>query len=73
MTKKLSREEVIDTIDKILLAEGTDEEEDLWLEQLSISVPYYQEIYRIIATSTEDLTAEEILDKAKANHKPIIL
>ncbi|NTU21993.1 hypothetical protein HPY28_16835 [Brevibacillus sp. HB1.2] len=73
MTKKLSREEIIDTIDKILLAEGTDEEEDLWLEQLSISVPYYQEIYRIIATSTEDLTAKEILDKAKTNHKPIIL
>ncbi|MED1790093.1 hypothetical protein P4V47_21910 [Brevibacillus laterosporus] len=72
MKKKLSRNEFIEVIDNILSAEGT-EEEDIWLEQLSASVPYYQEIYKIIATSKEDLTAEDILEKAKQNHRPINL
>ncbi|XOS90441.1 hypothetical protein ACLMAB_16010 [Brevibacillus laterosporus] len=73
MEKKLSRDEIIGVIDNILSAKGTEEEEATWLEQLSVSVPYYQEIYRIIVTSKEDLTAEYILEKAKQNHSPIHL
>ncbi|TPG71338.1 hypothetical protein EEL32_14890 [Brevibacillus laterosporus] len=72
MEKKQSRDEIIEVIHSILSAKGT-EEEDTWLEQLSVSVPYYQEIYRIIVTSKEDLTAEDILEKAKQNHSPIHL
>ncbi|MCR8979554.1 hypothetical protein [Brevibacillus laterosporus] len=71
MEKKLSRDEIIGVINNILSAKGTEEEEATWLEQLSVSVPYYQEIYRIIVTSKEDLTAEDILEKAKQNHSPI--
>ena len=73
MTK--SEKEVIQIIDKILqlISSGTDEELDEAIHKLEISVPFYEKIYNIIFFSNEKLTADEIYQKAKAEHKPILL
>lgn len=69
----LERDEVIDILRKIMEGEGTQEEDEIWTEQLSQTVPYYQEIFNIIATSNEDLSPEDVLDRAQKKYKPIIL
>lgn len=40
---------------------------------MEASVPLYSKIYNMIFFSNEELTAEEIYQKAKAEHKPILL
>ncbi len=69
----LDRDEMVEIIRKIMEGEGTEEEDEIWAAQLSQTVPYYQEIFRIIATSNEDLAPEEVLDLTQKKHKPIIL
>lgn len=69
----MDRSEIIGIIKKLINGEGTEEEEETWMEQLDKNVPYYHEIFEIITTSKEQLTPEEILDKAEKNYKPIIL
>lgn len=70
-----NEKEVIQIIDKILqlISGGTDEELDGAIHELEISVPFYEKIYNMIFFSNEKLTADEIYQKAKAEHKPILL
>ncbi len=70
-----SEKEVIRIIDKILklIPGGTDEELNEAIHELETSVPFYGKIYNIIFFSNQELTAEEIYQKAKAEHKPILL
>lgn len=70
-----SEKEVIQIIDKILqlISDGTDEELDEAIHELEISAPFYEKIYNMIFFGNEKLTAEEIYQKAKAEHKPILL
>lgn len=70
-----SERETIKIIDEILrlVSDGTDEELDRAIQELSVSVPFYEKIYDLIFFSNQELTAEEIYQKAKAEHKPILL
>lgn len=70
-----SEKEVIEIIDRLLelIATGTDEQLNELLMELDGSVPFYQRIYNLLFFSNEELTAEEIYQKAKAEHKPILL
>lgn len=70
-----SEKEVIQIIDKILqlISDGTDKKLDEVIHELEASVPFYEKIYNMIFFSNEKLTAEEIYQKAKAEHKPILL
>ena len=52
---------------------GTDEELNEAIHEMEASVPFYSKIYNMIFFSNEELTAEEIYQKAKAEHKPILL
>ncbi len=71
MTQKLSREELVRLVEKIIRVEGTEEEIDAMLDLFGRSVPD-PEAERLIYWSDEDLTAEEIVDRA-LSYKPIIL
>lgn len=70
-----SEKEVIQIIDKILqlIYDGTDKELNKAIQKLETSVTFYAKIYNMIFFSNEELTAEEIYQKAKAEHKPILL
>lgn len=70
---KKSKEEVIELIDKLLKSEGTEKQEEQWLHEIETSVPFYEKIYNIIFFSNEELTAEEVYQQAKSEHKPILL
>ncbi len=62
-----SEKEVIQIIDKILqlIYDGTDEELNEAIHEMEASVPFYSKIYNMIFFSNEELTAEEIYQKAK--------
>ena len=69
----MDKEYIIEIIEKLLNGEGTDEEENSWMNDIIESVPFYEGIYNEIVFGDGKLSAEEIYEKAKKNHKPIIL
>lgn len=71
MFNKLNREELIELVKQICEAEGTEEEIDSMIDLLEQNVPH-PEVSDLIFWSNEELTAEEIVDRA-LNYKPIIL
>jgi len=71
MTNKLSREELIILVEKIINCEGTEEEIDQMIEIVEKNVPH-PEVSDLIFWDEEDLSPEQIVDKA-LNYKPIIL
>ncbi|BBK78747.1 bacteriocin immunity protein [Clostridium butyricum] len=71
MSKRLTREELIDLVNKIIECEGSEEEIDEMIEVVKRNVPY-PDISDLIYWSEDELTPEEIIDKA-LNYKPIQL
>lgn len=71
MEKKLSREELIELVKKLMNFKGTEEESIELLQRIEANVldPYISDY---IFWSKPELTAEEVVDKALA-YKPIIL
>lgn len=69
MESRLSKEELIKLIERIINAEGT-EEIDLMIKTLEQNVPH-PEVSDLIFWNDEDLTPEQILDRA-LNYKPVI-
>ena len=69
MFKKLTREELISLVNKIVECEGTEEEIDEMIEALKRNV-LHPEIINLIYLNKEDLTPEQIVDKA-LSYKPI--
>jgi hypothetical protein len=67
----LSREQMIELVEKIQQADGTQEEIDVWQLLVERNVPY-PALSDLIYGSAEDLSAEEIVDRALA-YKPILL
>ncbi|WBW96131.1 bacteriocin immunity protein [Oceanirhabdus sp. W0125-5] len=63
MLKKLTREELINLVDKIIECEGTEEEIDEMIELLEKNVPD-PEVTGLIYWSEEELTSEQIVDRA---------
>lgn len=68
----VEKERVIQIVGNLLSAVGTEKEEK-WIEELKLHVPYSNEIFRIITTETKDLSPEEIVNRAVASYKPILL
>ena len=71
MLKKLTREELTNLVNKIVECEGSEEEIDEMIEIVKRNVPH-PEISDLIYWNEEELTPEQILDKA-LNYKPIEL
>lgn len=71
MENRLTRDQLIELVKKIVQAEGTEEEIDLLIETLEANVPH-PEVSDLIFYPEEEMTPEEIVDKALA-YKPIQL
>lgn len=71
MSKRLTREELINLVNKIIECEGSEEEIDEMIEVVKRNVPY-PDISDLIYWSEDELTPEQIIDKA-LNYKPIQL
>ena len=71
MLKKLTREELTNLVNKIVECEGSEEEIDEMIEIVKRTVPH-PEISDLIYWNEEELTPEQIVDKA-LNYKPIEL
>ncbi len=66
----MNDEEAIQLLKKITNAEGSEEEINFWVAELT---KFYPSISDIIFWSFEEMTVEEILRKAKDSNRPIIL
>ena len=71
MLKKLTREELINLVNRIVECEGSEEEIDEMIEVGKRNVPH-PEISDLIYWNDEELTPEQIVDKA-LEYKPIQL
>ncbi|URZ03550.1 bacteriocin immunity protein [Clostridium felsineum] len=71
MIKKLTRQELISLVSKIMDCEGTEEEIDEMIEIVKNNVPH-PEVSDLIYWNEEELTPEQIVDIALA-YKPIQL
>jgi hypothetical protein len=71
MASKLSREELVELVRRLLEAEGTDEEQHRWLTLVRENVPH-PGVSDLIYYPEVQLTAEEIVETALA-YKPIKL
>ena len=69
--ERLTRDEMIALVDRLQRGEGDDTQAGEWLDQLKQSLPHPR-ISDLIFYSDEELTAEEIVDKALA-YRPIEL
>lgn len=69
MLKKLTREELINLVNRIVECEGSEEEIDEMIEVVKRNVPH-PEISDLIYWNDEELTPEQIVDKA-LEYKPI--
>lgn len=68
---RLTRDELIAVVRKLMAAEGSEEELDELEELLEENVPH-PEVSALIYYPDREMTAEEIVDKA-LNYRPIIL
>ncbi len=71
MEESLSKDELVQLVEKIINNEGTDEEIDNWVVIVERSVPM-PGITNLIYYSHEKLTAEEVVERALA-YRPIQL
>ncbi len=71
MQPSLSRAELIQLVQRIQDGEGSEQQQDEWLELLTCQVPH-PEVSNLIFWNEEDWTAEQIVDAALA-YRPIIL
>ncbi len=71
MFKKLTREELINLVNKIVECEGSEEEIDEMIDMVKKNVPY-PDISDLIYWNEEELTPEQIVDKA-LEYKPMQL
>jgi hypothetical protein len=69
--EKLTREEMIDLVGRLQRGEGDDEQAAAWIDSLSRSLPYPR-ISDLIFYPDEELTPEQIVDKAR-RYRPIEL
>lgn len=71
MAAKLSREELIELVEKIGKAQGTEQEMDAWIAVLRANL-IDPEVTDYIFWPKKKMTPEEIVDKGLA-YKPILL
>lgn len=72
MSSKLTKQELVNLVDRIMNAEYSSEEErDGWIELLEKNV-LYPEVSDLIFYSDKEMTPEEVVEAALA-YRPIIL
>lgn len=71
MIDHLTKEQLIELVVKIMNAEGTEEEIDVWEDALQRNVSH-PEVSRLIFYPDREMTAEEIVEEA-LSYKPLIL
>ncbi|MFD1886772.1 hypothetical protein [Paenibacillus wenxiniae] len=71
MPPSLSRTELIELVQRILDGEGSEQQQDEWLDLLIRQVPH-PEVSNLIFWNDEDWTAAQIVDEALA-YRPIVL
>jgi len=71
MSGKLSRQKLIELVENIVNADGSEEEIDDWITMVDENVPH-PNISDLIFYPDEELTPEEIVDKAMG-YRPIQL
>lgn len=70
---KCKEKEIIEIIKKLQNGEGSDSEQEKWVNDIRESVPYYEQIINLLFWCNDDMTATELFERAKKDYKPIIL
>ena len=70
---KLNEMKIKKVIEKLQKGEETDMEQEKWINDIRESFPYYEKIIRLLFWKDELLSPNEIIQKAKEEHNPIIL
>lgn len=70
---RLSEIEIIQLIDKLQKGEGTDSQQEEWVNEIFQSVPFANQIYQLLFWSDEILSPTELFDKVRSKYRPIIL
>ncbi|ACX64613.1 MULTISPECIES: bacteriocin immunity protein [Bacillales] len=71
MNELLTKAQIVDLVTRLYNGEGSEEEAGEWINLLQRNVPH-PDISNLIFWPEEDLTPEEIVEKA-LNYKPIVL
>ncbi len=71
MPETLSRSQLIDLVQRIIDVKGTEEEIASWVELVNSIVPH-PDILELIYYDDQELTAEQIVDKA-LQYKPRVI
>ena len=66
-----SKEELIDVVRKLIHVEFSEEEESEVLSVLEKSVPHFKELMKLIYWNDQELTPEEIVEKA-LRYEPVL-
>ena len=70
---KLSQSDAVELISKLQKGEGTDTQQEEWIDCIRNSFPFYEKIINLLFWSNEELSPDEIFQRAKQEHSPIIL
>ena len=70
---KYQENEIITIIEKLQNGEGNDIEQEEWIHNIRESVPYYEQIINLLFWCNDEMTAVELLERAKKEYNPIIL
>lgn len=70
---RLSEIEIIQLIEKLQKGEGTDSQQEEWVNEIFQSVPFANQIYQLLLWSDEILSPTELFHKARSEYRPIIL
>lgn len=73
MSIKLSQSDAVEIISKLQKGEGTDSQQEEWMNSIKNSFPFYEKIINLLFWSNEELSADEIFERAKQEYSPIIL
>lgn len=69
----LDKKQIVEIISKLLNGEGTDIEQEEWVNRIRESVPFWEKIINFTFWSNEEMSANEIYERAEREHRPIIL
>ena len=70
---KLNETEIIQLLEKLQNGEGTESQQDEWVDNIYQSVPFANEICQLLFGSKEILSPTVFFQKAKNEYNPIIL
>lgn len=69
MSEERDRDELLRMVERLMKGEGTERDQDRWLKQLGMHMPF-REVIRLIFWSDEDLSAEQVLERILSYEAP---